>query len=92
MVLVNGLPASSRVVMEVATREHGDVVSWSTSDYQLANILDALNYLAYLHQADMAGKDYKKVKLPKPVSRPKGKTQPQPMASGREVRDFLVNM
>lgn len=60
-VLAENLPAGSRTVTRMEPR-----AAWGTTEYLLAGILDALNFMRY---ENAGGKGHK----PKPVERPQAK-------------------
>lgn len=62
-VLLTELPHGSRL----AVAEHGDLGGWSRQDYMIADVIDSLQVLAYLTQAQASKK---KPPLPKPYPRP----------------------
>ena len=64
--LIRGLPVGSRFLSQLQGGEQ--FVGWNIQTYQLASIIDAINYTTY---AVIAANSKRKPKEPKPAYRPK---------------------
>lgn len=64
--LVRGLKLGSRYVAKL--RGSDEFVDWNVTAYQMASLIDAVNYVTYVTLAANSGK--RKPKEPKPTFRP----------------------
>jgi len=70
LILIRGLPIGSRFVSQLQGGEQ--FAGWDTVAYQLATLIDAVNYNTY---AVIAANSKRKPKEPKPAYRPKKETR-----------------
>lgn len=71
MMLIRGLPLGSRFVSQLQGGEQFN--EWNTLAYQMATLIDAVNYVTYATVAANSGK--RKPKQPKPAYRPSKNTR-----------------